>query len=320
MAGRLTRAEREEIFEGLVVGWSYCRIARELEQRRAVSTIQREVTANGGRHGYRPWRAHSRAEEGAKRPRQRLLVNDPVLAARVGELLETMSPLPAAKLLAAEGLTVSHETIYQECFAVDSVLGEAWKHLAHARRYKKRRRRCPPRVDPQPLGNIVLVTQRHAVLPDEPGHWEGDLIVGARNRTAAVVLCERSTRLTLLGALNTRTAGEVCDVTHRLLDTVPAQLRLTLCWDQGREMTNWPQLVEAFTIEMFFCHPRSPWEKPLVENTCGLLRRWLPKRTSLDVGQQHLDTIASRLNTMPRRSLNWDTAHHQYTRLVATTT
>lgn len=319
MAGRLTLAEREEIFEGLVVGWSYRRIARELQRQPAASTIQREVTANGGREGYRPWRAHRRAEELAQRPRQRLLVKDPVLAARVGELLVAMSPLPAAKLLAAEGLAVCHETIYQECFAADSVLGEAWKHLARARRYRKRRRRCPPRVDPQPLGNIVLVTARRAVLPDEPGHWEGDLIVGARNRTAAVVLCERSTRLTLLGALDTRTAAEVSDVTCRLLSTVPAPLRLTLCWDQGREMTNWPQLVEALTIDMFFCHPRSPWEKPLVENTCGLLRRWLPKRTNLDIGQQRLDTIASHLNTMPRRSLQWDTAHHRYTHLVATT-
>lgn len=319
MAARLCRAEREEVAVGLARGWSYARIGDEIG--RDASTVCREVGRNGGKGRYRSWVAQQRADRLAKRPRQRRLQRDPVLAGLVADGLAAMSPAPLAARLKTRGFSVCHETIYRECFAPDSVLGDAWKDLTRSRYCKKRRtRRRQRRRDPQPLGPIVLVTQRRAVLPDEPGHWEGDLIVGARNRTAAVVLAERASRIVKIGALGTQTTAEVTDVVYHLLTQVPPPMRRSLCWDQGREMAQWPHLAERLDTDVFFCHPRSPWEKPLVENTCGLLRRWLPKGTSLAVGQHRLDTIASYLNDMPRRILTWDTANQRYHHLAATTT
>ena len=153
---------------------------------------------------------------------------------------------------------------------------DAWTLLARRRPYRKRRRRTRTGVDPRPLGQIRLVSLRHVDLTREWGHWEGDLIVGAANRLAAVVLTERVSRYLLLGALQTRTTVGVVGVVAALLDQVPTPIRHSLCWDQGRELTAWPHLEEHFGINVYFCSPRSPWRKPLVENTCGLLRRWLP--------------------------------------------
>ncbi len=318
MAARLSRAEREEIRVGVVRGWSYRRIA--VSVGRHASTIHREVTRNGGRGGYRAATAQRSTDLRARRPQLSKLEGDPQLCARVKAGLATMSPAPLSRILAAEGLSVSHETIYREAFRPDSVLGDAWKRLARARRYRKRRRCGRRRHDPKPLGVVCFVTDRVADLAREPGHWEGDLIIGAANRSAAVVLTERASRFTLIGALESQTTREVVAVTIGLLDRIDPMLRVSLCWDQGRELTNWRDIHQALNIDLYFCHPRSPWQKPLVENTCGLLRRWLPKHTNLYRPQSELDTIAQQLNTMPRRILNWNTAQHEYDHLVATTT
>lgn len=231
-----------------------------------------------------------------------------------------MSPAPLCRVLATEGIRLSHETIYREAFRHGSVLGDAWTRLAHARRYRKRRRWHQRRVNTHPLGQIRLVTTRQAQIPDEAGHWEGDLIVGADNRSAAVVVTERTSRRVLLGALRSQTSREVTSVVTQLLADIPPQLRQTLCWDQGRELTNWPSIEDTLGTIIYFCAPRSPWQKPLVEHTCGLLRRWLPRHTNLYRPQPDLDTIATILNTTPRRSLNWNTPNTRYAQLVATTT
>jgi IS30 family transposase len=243
------------------------------------------------------------------------------LAGRVRKGLERgISPAPLARQLAADDLKVSAETIYRECYRPESALGDdAWTLLVRRRRGRKRRRRTRRGVDPRPLGPIRLVSQRTATLPEEWGHWEGDLVVGAGNRSAAVVLAERSCRYTLLGALISRSTQEVVATVAGLLAEVPPGLRRSLCWDQGRELTAWPRLEEMVGIEVYFCRPRSPWEKPLVENTCGLLRRWLPRHSNLYRTQAEMDTIAIQLNTMPRRILQWQTAQDRYDQLVATT-
>lgn len=317
MAARLSRAEREEIRSGVDRGWSYRRIAAHVG--RHASTIHREVTRNGGRKRYRAATAQRSSDLRARRPQVTKLAADPVLCARVKAGLETMSPAPLAHQLRHEGYRVSHETIYREVFRPDSVLGDAWDRLARARRYRKRRRQGQRRHDPKPLGVVCFVTDRNVNVTREPGHWEGDLIIGAANRSAAVVMTERTSRFTLIGALESQTTPEVVAVTIRLLERIDPKLRVSLCWDQGRELTNWRDIHQALKIDLYFCHPRSPWQKPLVENTCGLLRRWLPKRTNLYRPQHELDTIATRLNTMPRRSLDWNTAQHEYDHLVATT-
>jgi IS30 family transposase len=319
MAHRLSRAEREEIRVCVTRGWSYRRIGCHVG--RHWSTVQREVVRNGGRDGYVAAAAHQRAETLAARPKVPRLVTDKLLARRVRQGLESMSPAPLCRVLADEGISISPETIYRELFRDGSVFDDAWERLAHARRYRKRRnRRHGPRRDSRPLGDIRLVTTRRALIPDEPGHWEGDLIVGADNRSAAVVITERTSRRVLLGALRSQTSREVTRVVIELLTDIPPHLRQTLCWDQGRELAAWPNIENTLGTIIYFCHPRSPWQKPLVEHTCGLLRRWLPRNTNLYRPQPDLDTIAHTLNTTPRRSLNWTTPNTRYAQLVATTT
>jgi len=211
------------------------------------------------------------------------------------------------------------ETIYRELYRPDSVLGERWRKLCRPRPSQRRRRRTRTGRDPKPLGPIVLVHHRNADVTTEPGHWEGDLLVGAQNRSAVVVLAERVTRTVLTGALTSQTTNEVCNVVIDLLATVPEPLRRSLCWDQGRELTNWPAIYNTLGIPVYFCRPRSPWEKPLVENSCGLLRRWHHRRSNLYLPQATLDRYTNELNQMPRRSLNWDSANDRYDRIVATT-
>jgi IS30 family transposase len=309
--------ERVEIGEGLARGDSYVSIAGVLGRHR--TTVIREVTRSGGRARYRPVTAHQTALARARVPRRTKLGDDPELAARIRKDLKDMSPVPLAHRLSSEGHRICGETIYRECYRPGSALGDdAWKLLRRKRPYRKRQRRTRTGRDTQPLGDFVPVSERRAVLPDEFGHWEGDLIVGSGSYSAAVVLTERNSRICLLGALTSQTSIEVVSVVARLLKSVPSGLCLSLCWDQGRELARWPRLVDQLGIDVFFCRPRSPWEKPLVENTCGHLRRWLPKHSNLYRPQNELDTIANRLNTTPRRILDWNTALDRYHHLVAT--
>lgn len=314
---RLCLVEREEIRVGIERGWSLRRISRGLG--RAASTVSREVQRHGGRLEYRAVTAQRRAAARATRPKPGRLENSPQLAAQVRELLEAgWSPAPIAHWLTSRGEPISTETIYRECYRAGSALGpDAWRLLVRVRPSKRRRRRTR-RSDRRPLGEFRLITERPPITT--AGHWEGDLIVGAANRSAAVVMTERQSRYTIIGALTAQTASHVAQVVTNLMTDIPPPLRQTLTWDQGRELAHWPHIETATGTTIYFCRPRSPWEKPLVENTCGLLRRWLARRSNLYRPQQELDTIAHLLNTMPRRSLNWNTAQTRYDQLRVATT
>jgi len=284
---------------------------------RAASTIQREVRRCGS--DYSAVTAEEAATQRRRRQRPSRLKSDQHLAGLVRDRLQAgWSPAPIAAWLKGEGYRISAESIYQECYRTDSALGaDAWQLLVRARPSKRRRRRTR-RSDRKPLGQFRSITQRPPI--EGPGHWEGDLIVGADNRSAAVVITERHTRYTMIGALQAQTAPHVAQVVTTLLDTVPRPLRKTLTWDQGRELAHWTQIETATGTTVYFCRPRSPWEKPLVENTCGLLRRWLARRSNLYRPQHQLDHIAHLLNTMPRRIHHWDTAHNRYHQLRVATT
>ncbi|MDJ0961815.1 MAG: IS30 family transposase [Acidimicrobiia bacterium] len=316
---RLCLVEREEIRVGIERGWSLRRIASHVG--RAASTISREVARHGGRARYRAVEAHRRAGINAARPKPTRLSQSPQLAAQIRGWLEAgWSPAPIAQHLATLGTPISAETIYRACYRTRSPLGDdAWQLLNRRRRSKRRRRRTRTGQDHHPLGQFRLITQRGDITT-RAGHWEGDLIIGAGNRSAAVVLTERHSRLVKVGALTSQRADHVAAVVTRLLTPIPPPLRRTLTWDQGRELARWSHLETQLGLEVFFCRPRSPWEKPLVENTCNLLRRWLPRHSNLYRPQPELDHYATLLNTMPRRSLNWNTAQHEYDQLRVATT
>lgn len=316
---RLCRDERVEIFEGVTRNDSFSEIGRVLE--RSTSTISREVALNGGRDGYRPWLAHERSSEEAHRSKPYKLDTDPSLAAKIrGHLKDGWPPAPISHHLAQQGYDVSPETIYKECYRPNSALGDdAWTLLPRRRPTRKRRRRTRTRRYNNPLGAFKPVADRPPIT-GEAGHWEGDLIVGANNLSAAAVLAERVTRLTIVAALTNRTADHVGAVIVELFGLVPPELRLSLTWDQGREIAGWEDIEAALDTEIYICEPRSPWQKPLVEHTNGVLRRWLPRKSNLYRPQSEMDHIGTLINTMPRRILNWDTPQNQYDHIRVATT
>jgi IS30 family transposase len=250
-----------------------------------------------------------------------VLVSDAELAERVLLRLSwRWSPHAIAKSLTVDGgVSVCAETIYQACYRGTGIFGGATKWLATHRGRRRPRGRGRSKSS-NVLGAIRNVTERPAGGTDrsEAGHWEGDLIKGAFNRSGVVTLVERQSRYTLLGRLAN---GCDADTTRRALTSlfslVPARLRRSLTWDQGREMADWARLQDELDLPVFFCDPHSPWQRPTNEQTNGLLRRWLPKGTDLSIhSQTGLDLIAFKLNTMPRQLHNWTSANDQYNLLL----
>ena len=318
---RLSLDEREEIRVGLVRGESLRVIARRLG--RASSTVCREVGRNRSRRGYVAHVAHRRAADRARRPRRLRLEVDVVLRNRVREALKgRLSPQVIAWQLAAEGISISHETIYRACYHPTRPLGgDSHRLLCRPRRGRIRRPRTATGRIPQSLGVFKPIHQRPGDPTVEAGHWEGDLIVGQANRSATVVLTERRSRICLLGALpRGKNADEVAAVVSRLLGPIPPALRRTLTWDQGRELARWANIERCLGIQVFFADPRSPWQRPLVENQNGHLRRWFPRNKPMPRSQTVLDQIARTLNTMPRRILNRQSAAQTYDQLRVATT
>ena len=215
-------------------------------------------------------------------------------------------------------MSVCAQTIYRACYANDARSGlpaGAWDKLP--RRARRRRPRSVAQAHkPSPLGEYRRLADRPADVEDrtEPGHCERDLIVGKANLTAAVTLAERTSRYTVTAALpDGYGAPQVAAAAAAALGRQPAALVRSLTWDQGREMARWADIEAALGIEVFFCEPRSPWQRPTNEQTNGLLRRWLPKGTSLDIGQLRLSVIEDKLNHMPRRLHHWQSAADIYT-------
>jgi IS30 family transposase len=309
---RLSLGEREEISRGLRAGESYRAIARRIG--RAPSTVAREVRANRGRKGYRAWRGELRRDRQARRPRTPKLVRSPSLRARVEALLALRwSPQQIAATLQREHphepeWWVSHETIYRSLFVQGR--GALRRELAACLRSGRTMRR--PRGHRRPGGQIrdmVLISERPAEIEDRavPGHWEGDLLVGYNNQSAIGTLVERRTRFLMLVALpDGQTAPYVrARLAERIL-TLPQQLRRSLTWDQGREMAEHRRFTVDTGVAVYFCDPRSPWQRGSNENTNGLLRQYFPRGTNLSShSQEQLDAVAAELNGRPRQTLGW---------------
>lgn len=316
MAARLCREEREEIACRLAEGWSASSIARWLG--RVVSTVTREIARNANHDGsYRAASAQRRADMAAKRPKPRRLANRRLAGFVNDHLKARLSPQAVALLGERRGMAMSHETIYREIYRSDSLLDRrAREWLCRPRPGRKRRQRTS-RTYLEPLGEFRSIWQR----PDRsrPGHWEGDLLIGKQNRTACVVLCETATGYTLIGALpNGQGTIHVTNVVSSLFAKVHPDLKHTLTWDRGRELTQWRRIENATGLDIYFCDPRSPWQKGLVEGTCGLLRRWLPRHRAIPTDQHQLDTTTWWINHMPRYKRSGQTSRELYHRIATT--
>jgi transposase, IS30 family len=320
--GRLTLADREEITLGLHGGESFGVIARRLGK--AVSTVSREVAANGGRGCYRAWRAHQRARERARRPKACKLAR-PELAAQVTcWLSDWWSPVQISRRLRIEFpgdpmMWVSHETIYQALYVQGR--GELRRELARCLRSGRAKRQ--PRGRNENTGRIkdmVMISERPAEAEDRavPGHWEGDLIIGKDCKSAVGTLVERTSRFVLLLHLpGGRDAHLVEQAMRQAIGTLPAELARSITWDQGKEMSYHAEFTIATGIPVYFCDPHKPWQRGSNENTNGLLRQYMPKGTDLSAhSADDLARIARSLNGRPRKTLDFMTPSEKLAELL----
>jgi transposase, IS30 family len=310
---RLSLREREEISRGLAADESRRSIARRL--RRAPSTISREVTRNGDARRYRACTADRAALARARRPKTAKLATCSRLRAVVESKLELRwSPQQISGWLVGEfpddlEMRVSHETIYLSLFV--QTRGALRKELTRFLRSKHTTRR--------PRGHSVMngqgqlratlnIRERPAEADDRavPGHWEGDLLMGKRMHAMAT-LVERKSRFVMLVALpDGHTADLVADALASKITELPEQLRRSLTWDQGKEMAAHARFTITTDVPVYFCDPRSPWQRGSNENTNGLLRQYFPKRTEIaHYTQADLDAVAAELNDRPRQTLGW---------------
>ncbi len=309
--GRLTLAEREEISLGLRRGATFSAIAAELG--RAVSTVSREVAANGGRDDYRAWRAHDRAHLRCRRPKPRKLAS-PELAAQVTRgLKKWWSPVEISRRLRLEYpddpmMWVSHETIYKTLFVQGR--GELRRELTRCLRTGRAQRRPQGRVETRGrIPGMVMISERPAEVEDRavPGHWEGDLLIGKNAKSAVGTLVERTTRYVMLLHLpGGRLPAQVDEAMRRAVRKLPRELFQTITWDQGKEMHRHAGFTVDTGIQIYFCDPHSPWQRGSNENTNGLLRQYMPRGTDLSVlSARDLSRIASSLNDRPRATLGF---------------
>jgi IS30 family transposase len=315
-AGRLSFEEREEISRGLAAGRSLRLIAAGLG--RSPSTISREVAGNGGRRRYRAAAADRLTWARATRPKACKLATNPVLAGIVTEKLQRRwSPQQIAGWLKLNHpdnpeMHVSHESIYRTLFVQSR--GALRKELtAYLRTGRVIRRvhgvRLPDGRGARP--GIVNISERPAEVEDRavPGHWEGDLVFG-RQMSPVATLVERSTRYLMLVGLpaGNHKADAVADALAAAVAHLPAQLAKSLTWDQGHEMAEHKRFTDETGIQVYFCDPKSPWQRGSNENTNGLLRQYMPRRLDFrTLTQDDLDAIALELNERPRQTLGFKT-------------
>ena len=309
---RLTLAEREEISRQLAAGTGLRAIARQLG--RAPSTMGRELRrAERTRSTYRATRGQHVARQHAQQPRRarKLLANRLLQAYVHAQLAQRWSPEQIAKRVVAAypgdaTMRVSHETIYTYLYVLPR--GALKRELLRALRHRRSRRASHDRRGSIP--DMISIEERPAEVADRtvPGHWEGDLIMGRRHASALGTLVERTTRTTLLVPLRAKDATSVRRAFAREMQSLPQQMARSLTYDRGKEMTEHRLFTQETSIQVYFAHPHSPWERGTNENTNGLIRQFFPKGTDfLTVSRREIKHVQNLLNGRPRKVLNWRT-------------
>ncbi len=323
----LTLAEREEISRGMVAGQSLRSIAVSLG--RAPSTVSREINRNGGRQHYRANVADKEAWNRALRPKTCKLVHNRALAGIVAKKLRGLwSPEQIAGWLKYtypddENFQVSHETIYRSLFiqARGALKKELLQHLRHTRAMRRGRSHTQKTATHGRIKDTVSIRERPASVEDRavPGHWEGDLIIGSHNSQIAT-LVERQTRYVMLVRVPSKDTKTVINALIKHAHKLPRELYKSLTWDRGKEMADHKRFSLDTDINVYFCDPRSPWQRGSNENTNGLLRQYFPKGMDLsNIHQNRLNAVARQLNERPRKTLDFRTPAERFNQCVAST-
>lgn len=326
MAARaLTPREREEIRAGIENGRTNIEIGRLLGRDRR--TIGAEISRNGGRVTYSACAAQERANGQRLRPRPSKLTQDSKLCAHVEHRLRLGdSPMTISIELARgiNGLTrsISHECIYQAVYDSSGPFEIAAKECLRLGRRRRKQRGTVVKSRDR-LASSRPISQRPTEGVDDRsqvGHLEGDLVVGAMNQSAILTLIDRSSRRLWTAHVDSKSADDVARALIKVLKTIPVHLRRTLTWDRGPEIGNWQQIEEKTGFKIYVAAPRSPWQRGSNEHVNGMIRRYLAKGTDLNlISKKRLRWIETRINNIPRRSLQWDTANTKYNQHVTPT-
>ena len=321
----LSLTEREEISRWLSMRRSLRSIARHLG--RSASTISREVQRNGGTDRYRAAQSDHSAWDRARRPKLCKLACRPFLRRTVSRLLQRQwSPEQIAGWLkrthpAEPEKQVSHETIYRSLFiqARGVLKKELLEHLRAKRTVRRSRHASMKRTGLGQIKNAVSISERPPSVEDRavPGHWEGDLIGGSRNSYIAT-LVERHSRYVMLIKVANKNTESVVSALIKQSRRLPGELYRSLTWDRGKELADHQRLALATDVDIYFCDPRSPWQRGSNETTNRLLRQYLPRGTDLSLhSQAKLSAIARQLNERPRKTLLYQTPAEKFAECVA---
>ncbi|TWC62158.1 MULTISPECIES: IS30 family transposase [unclassified Burkholderia] len=322
----LTLSEREDISRGVSAGLSIRAIARQLN--RAPSTISREIARNGGTDHYRALEADERALQAALRPKCCLLEQNRRLRYAVErKLCREWSPEQVSGWLKNrypddEAMRVSHETIYRSLFVqTRGVLKKELQYHLRTQRKMRHSRSSSTKGARNKIADAVSIHERPTEAADRavPGHWEGDLVSGANN-THVATLVERRSRFTIIVKVKGKDTVSVVAGLKREVKRLPQHLRKSLTWDRGMELASHKDFTIATDVKVYFCDPRSPWQRGTNENTNRLLRQYLPHGTQLDqYSQAELNKIAARLNERPRKTLGFMSPADKLCEAVAAT-
>ncbi len=325
---RLSLKEREEISRLLASSWKPAWIAKKLGRYR--STITREISGGGcNKYTYRAVKADKRAKRKASRRKsgkRKLILNRELKKYIIAKLKLYWSPEQIAETIETEypentDMRISPEAIYSTLYVLPK--GTLKKELLSClRRSHKRRRRRKKGKQPlieRKIENMIMIDERPPEVNERiiPGHWEGDLLIGKNRQSELGSLTERTTRTTILVPLKSKEAEEVRIAFEKEFNHLPENMRLTLTYDQGREMADHETLTKRAKVKVYFAHKASPWERGTNENTNGLIRQFFPKGTDFSkISRREIKQVQKLLNGRPRKILDWQTPNEVFNKLL----
>ncbi len=324
---RLDAIEREDISRMLAMGCTQNEIAEELGRHK--STISREIGGRGFTNlSYRADLAQKRAnrQSSARKKGKRILYANERLREYVEEKLKMKwSPEQIAKRLKKDynedmEMRISHEAIYSYVYVLPK--GTLKQELTNGfrRKHKRRHKKRKTGKIERPLKDMVSIDDRPNEVEGRKifGHWEGDLIIGKNRQSALGTLTERKTRFGLLVRVRGKSAKEIKSKFARKFKSLPSHAKLTLTYDQGREMADHVGLTKSSKVKVYFAHKSSPWERGTNENFNGLVRQFFPKGTDFNkVTYYQIQKAQALLNGRPRRVLDYDTPYEAFAKEVA---